>query len=68
MAVQKEHGHISGVTNLVGSVLIKPLHVTTQEEVHCHHALPNIDAAPCPELGHGPVSAPELRTLPCLAP
>ena len=40
MAVQKEHGHISGVTNLVGSVLIKPLHVTTQEEVHCHRALP----------------------------
>lgn len=32
MAVQQEHGHISGVTNLVGSVLIKPLHITTQEE------------------------------------
>ena len=40
MAVQQEHGHISGVTNLVGSVLIKPLLITTQEEVHCHRALP----------------------------
>lgn len=31
--VAKEHGHITGVANLIGNMCIKPAHLTSDEEV-----------------------------------
>ena len=31
--VAKEHGEVTGVTNLIGNMCIKPAHLTSDEEV-----------------------------------
>lgn len=32
-SVAKEHGHLTGVANLIGNMCIKPAHLTSDEEV-----------------------------------
>lgn len=43
--VAEEHGKITGVTNLIGNMCIKPAHLTSDEEVRLKSILPVVSTA-----------------------
>lgn len=67
--VAEEHGEITGVTNLIGNMCIKPAHLTSDEEVRFQSKFAQEDPSTCLEqvvlLSQSPSQCAVLPDLVC---